>query len=369
MHAEAETLLRLGTRLQEVKEILIGAIALYGTLGNLARVAVVTTLLGETYAADGDTSIALLRMSEGVQLARRSGSERSEVYALYRQGQLMRLSGDFEAAAQRLSQGIDASQRVREFYHRLRYELARLYEQQRDYKRAASYYQAVIDSPQPSSAAEELEAMGRAREGRIRILLIEHERSRILLWLAIVGLLLLLGLLGTGLYQYVERRAAVYDKIRESIVLPEDLQTGLTLKELEQRFQQITDSKLLGSRLGRLFAVLFEPTLVLDYIDDPYLKPQVASYDLETSTGLFECEAAVEVAVDEDRTFQGDPANTIRAYLLNEFRKRSWDWPKNPPAWKRFFLEHHVKGLLGKDHFMGIGRSTNETLNSRKKTP
>jgi len=346
MHDGAETLMRLGTRLQDVKKTLMGAIALYGALGDTAIAAVVTTLLGETYAADGDTSIAFLRMSEGVQLARRSGSERSVVYTLYRQGQLMRISGDFEAAKQSLSQGLDGSEPVREFYVRILYELARLYEQQHDYKKAAGFYQAVINAPHPSRAAEELAAALGAREGRIRILLIEHERSRMFFWLTIVGLLLLLGLVGAGFYQYVRRRADLYDKLKASVVLPEELHTGLTLKELEQRFQKITDSELLGSRLARLFAVLFEPALVLDYIDDEYLKPQVEAGKLENNTGLFQCEAAVEVAVDKDREFRGNAANTLRSYLYSEFRRRSWEWPKNPPAWRRHFLEHHVKRLL-----------------------
>jgi len=55
--------------------------------------------------------------------------------------------------------------------------------------------------------------------------------------------------------------------------------------------------------------------------------------------------AAVARAV-EDRTFGSDAANTMRSYLLGEFRKRSWEWPKNPLAWKRYFLEHHMKTLF-----------------------
>ena len=346
LHAGAETLLRLGTRLQEVKEDLNGAIALYGSLGNMARVAAITTLLGETYAADGDTSLALLKMSEGVRLARQSGSERSEVYALYRQGQLLRMSGDFESARQSLSDGLDGSVRVREFYLRILYELARLYEAKRDYKKAASYYQAVINAPQPSRAAEELEAAQRAREGQIRILLIEQERSRMLFWFALAGVLLLLGLVGVGFYRMYVRRKVIYDQIRGSIVLPEHLKTGLTLKQLERRHQKIADSELLGSRLARIYAVLFDPQLVLPYIDDPYLKPQVEAGRLENNTALFDCAALVEAAVDEDRTFRGSAANTIRAYLLREFRKRDWEWPKNPQTWKQHFLEHHVRTLL-----------------------
>ena len=38
-------------------------------------------------------------------------------------------------------------------------------------------------------------------------------------------------------------------------------------------------------RDARIYAVLFDPALVLDYIEDPYLKLQVESYSRENSTG------------------------------------------------------------------------------------
>jgi len=344
IHAEAEAMMRLGTRLPQVSADLDEAASLYGTLGDTTLLAVVTTLLGETYAAEGDTNLALLKMFEGVRLARRSGSERSEVYALYRRGQWLHASGDFESAEQSLSQALEASQHVREFDLRLLYALALLYEERRDYDRAASYYQAVIDEPQSSSDAEELGAARRAREGRIRLLLIEQERSQVLLWFALAGVLLLLGLVGVGFSYGHLRRRAIYDQLRESIVLPEHLKTGLSLRELERRFQKIVDSELLGKRLARIYAVLFDPVSVLDYIDDPYLA-QVEAGSLVNNTALFECVAAVARAV-ENRTFMGIAANTMRSYLLSEFRKRSWEWPKNSLAWKRHFLEVHVKTLF-----------------------
>ena len=346
IHLGAEAQLHLRVQLGQVKEDLRIAATLYGVLGDTAKVAAITTLLGETHAADGDTSLALSEMATGVALAKKADNARSKVYALFRQGQLRREVGDWEAAEQSLLEAFRASESVREYDLRIQYELARLYEQQRDYKKAAGYYQAVIDAPQPRRTAEELEAVRRAREGRIRLLLIEQERSETLFWLAVAGSLLLLGLVGAGFYQYIRRRAAIYDKIRESVVLPEDLQTGLTLDKLVQRFQEIVNSVLLGKRLAYLYAVLFEPDLVLDYIDDPYLQPQIETHSLENNTALFECAATVEEAVDEDRTFRGNAANTMRSYLLNEFRKRDWEWPKSPLAWKRYFLKYHVKRLV-----------------------
>ncbi len=55
-------------------------------------------------------------MAMGVLLARKSGSARSEVYALFRQGQHWRKWGDLEAAEQRLLQDLGASECVKEFF-------------------------------------------------------------------------------------------------------------------------------------------------------------------------------------------------------------------------------------------------------------
>ena len=344
-HLGAEARYNLRVELGQVKEDLKTAALLYEVLGDASKVAAITTLLGQTYAADGDTSLALSEMATGVALAKKAGAERSIVYALFRQGQLRRQVGDWEGAEQSLLQALDVSESVLEYDLRIHYELARLYEQQRDYRRAAGYYQAVIDAPQPSGLADELAAVRRAKEGRIRLLLIEQERNERLFWLAVGGVLLLIGLVGAGLYYGRQRRRAIYEQLRQSVVLPEHLQTGLSLEVLQRRFQKSVDSKLLGRRLAHLYAVLFEPALVLPYIDDEYLVPQVEANSLDNNTALFQCAAIVEGAVG-GRTFQGDAANTLRSYLLREFKKRSWEWPKNPPAWKRHFLEQHVEILL-----------------------
>jgi len=345
MHTGAEAQFHLDVELGQVKEDLKTAALLYQVLGDTSKVAAITTLLGETYAADGDTSLALTEMATGVVLAKKAGADRSEVYALFRQGELRRKVGDWEAAEQSLLEALRVSESVREYNLRIQYELALLYEEQRDYDRAASYFQALIDAPQPSGFSEELAATRRAREGRIRLLLIEHEQNQMLFWLAIAGLILLIGLVGAGYFYGRMRRRALYEQLRQSVVLPEVLKTGLSLKTLKKRLQRSLKSKLLGRRLAHIYAVLFDPELVLPYIDDPYLVPQVEGSSLDNNTALFQCAAMVEEAV-EGRTFQGDTANTLRSYLLREFKNRSWEWPKNPPAWKRHFLEHHVETLL-----------------------
>ena len=345
LHLGAEAHFHLNVELGQVKEDLKTAALLYQVLGDTSKVASITTLLGQTYAADGDTSLALTEMATGVALAKKLGADRSEVYALFRQGELRRKVGDWEAAEQSLLEALRVSESVREYNLRIQYELALLYEEQRDYDRAASYFQALIDAPQPSSFSEELAATRRAREGRIRLLLIEHEQNQMLFWLAMAGLILLIGLVGAGYFYGRMRRRALYEQLRQSVVLPEVLKTGLSLKTLKKRLQRSLKSKLLGRRLAHIYAVLFDPELVLPYIDDPYLVPQVEGSSLDNNTALFQCAAMVEEAV-EGRTFQGDTANTFRSYLIREFKNRSWEWPKNPPAWKRHFLEHHVETLL-----------------------
>jgi len=340
----AEAQMWLNLRLDEVKQMFRASSGLYQTLGDTAHAAIATTLLGITYAAEGDTSQALAEMDTAVQLAQQAGKVRSQVYTLYRRGELLRQAGDFETARPVLSQALEASSTFQEFRLRILFELARLYEQQHDYKRAASYFQIIIDAPPSGGLVANLEAAQKAREGRIRILLIEKQRNRLLLVLSLGGMLLLLGLVGVGFYLHL-RRQALYHKIKDSVVFPEDLTTGFSLDALKQRFQITEGSVLLGLRLAYLYAVLYEPERVLPYINDRYLKPQVESRSLENNTALFQCVGAVEVA-REERAFRGEPANTLAAYLRSEFKKRDWEWPKNPPDWKHHFLTYHVKTLF-----------------------
>ncbi len=345
----AEAQLRLGTDLPEVEEKLRAAGALYGALGDTARVALASTLLGMTYAAQGDTTAALAEMATGVVLAQRAGTLRSRVYTHYRQGQLLLDAGDLAAAEQSLQQALDASETFREFYIPVVYELARLYERREEYKKATRYYQTVVDAPKPERLVEELETERKARDGLIRILLIEKERSRNRFHLALVALLLVAGAGLLLFWRWRKRPAAsVTDRLEGALVIPENLPTGDTLADLERRFRQAVDSELLGSRLARLYAVLFDPDLVLVHIKDAVLAKQIKASRVENNTALFLCAAAVEEGV-EGRSFRNNPANTLGAYLRSEFRKRKWGWPKNPLAWKRYFWDHHVPLLFEKD--------------------
>ncbi len=133
----AEVQMWLNLRLDEVKQMFRASSGLYQTLGDTVHAAIATALLGMTYAAEGDTSQALAEMDTAVQLAQQAGKVRSQVYTLYRRGQLLRQAGDFETARPVLSQALEASSTFQEFRLRILYELARLYEQQHDYKRAA----------------------------------------------------------------------------------------------------------------------------------------------------------------------------------------------------------------------------------------
>lgn len=347
LHSGAETQLRLGTRLTQATEDLRASARIYGALGDTAQVAIATTLLGETYAADGDTSAALAEIAKGAQLARRAGSVRSEIYALFRQGRLLREREDFDAAKQSLREALSASETVKEFTFRIRYELARLHEQRREYDRASSYYQTVIDAPKPSNSfAGELEAVQKAREGKNRVLLFKAKRrTRLVLFGSVLGFLLLLGLVGTRFFLHLRRREAILDQLQDATVIPKNLHTGLTLEQLERRFQKVAESELFGSRLAFLFAVLYEPDLVMPYIEDGYLLPQVEENRVADNSALFLCSAAVEEAV-KDMKFRGRAENTLRSYLSGEFEKRDWEWPKSPLAWKLFFLEQHARALF-----------------------
>ncbi len=343
----ADIQLRIGTRLEEVTADLQYVARLYSTLGDTANIATSKTLLGETYAAAGDTSAALVEVAEGVRLARRSGDVRSNVAALYRQGQLLRQVGNLDAAKQSLREALSASETVKEFTFRIRYELARLHEQRREYDQASSYYQTVIDAPKPSNSfAGELEAVQKAREGKNRVLLFKAKRrTRLVLFGSALGFLLLLGLVGTRFFLHLRRREAILDQLQNATVIPKNLHTGLTLEQLERRFQKVAESELFGSRLAFLFAVLYEPDLVMPYIEDGYLLPQVEEDRVADNSALFLCSAAVEEAV-KDMKFRGRAENTLRSYLSGEFEKRDWEWPKSPLAWKLFFLEQHAKTLF-----------------------
>lgn len=166
---------------------------------------------------------------------------------------------------------------------------------------------------------------------------------RILIALLVV-LLLSCGVL---LYLLVRRRPSQTTPAwkNNGVFIPTSLPTGDTLARLVARFQQLIDSHLFGGRLARLYAILFDPDLILAYIDDLFLARQVETDDIINNTALFLCVAAVEKAV-EGQAFGDNPANTLGSYLRAEFKKRDWTWPTHPLAWKQFFLRHYVETLF-----------------------
>ena len=76
--------------------------------------------------------------------------------------------------------------------------------------------------------------------------------------------------------------------------------------------------------------------------------------------------------IEELRTneeFTGRAENTLGSYLLPEFDKRDWLWPKHPVVWKLHFIEYHVEMLFKKEEesdaatenrsrFRGVSRSS-----------
>ncbi len=357
IHMEAEVQF-LQRNLPEALVSIRGALAFYGALGDTAQVAASTTLLGETYAANGDTSQALSEMETGVQLARKSGSARSEVYALFRQGQLLRRSGNLEAAEQSLQAARNISESVREFDLRVAYELAMLYEERDNLDRAMRFYQAVIDAPKPSEFVAALEAEIKRQKAQSRLLLIENGRSQTRFHFALSALFVVLAG-GVMLFIYFRQRIpalrpqplgqpaglTIARKKANGDFVPTKLPTGLTLDELEQWFQQAIGLKKLALRLAWIYAVLLDIELVLPYITDDYLAGRVETYSIGSNAELFKCVAAVEEARTGE-TFTGRAENTLGAYLRAEFDKRGWDWPKHPVLWKQHFIKHHVEMLF-----------------------
>ena len=348
LHMEAEVQLLRRVDLPQVMEDFRRVVAFYGALGDTSRVATATTLLGETYAASGDTSLALSEMETGVLLARKSGSARSEVYALFRQGQLLRRSGDLEAAEPILMQALNVSEHVQEFSLRIAYELAMLYEERHEPNRATSYYQIVLDSPLPSNLVAALEAGIKQQEAQSRLLLIKSNRNRTHFHITLAGLLVVLAG-GVVLYLSLKRRIppepSMVEKKSNGVFIPTKLPTGLTLDELEQRFQQVVGLNKFGKRLAWIYAVLLDIELVLPYITDEYLVSQVKAYNVANNTALFQCVAAIEEARTAEE-FTGRVENTLASYLRGEFEKREWPWPKHPIIWKQYFVENHVETLF-----------------------
>ena len=344
-HVRAEAQLHLGTRLDQVKEDFRAAASLYEALGDMSKVPAIITMLGETYAAAGDTSRALSEVERGVLLARQSGSVRNEIYALFRQGQLQRRRGDLEAAEQSLVQALDGAENVQEFYLEIAYELAMLYEAQHKMRRATSYYQAVIEAPKPADFVAALEAERKKQEAQMRLLLIDTNRHQTYFYLTLAGLLLVLIAIGGMVFFFRQRIPSIIEKKSKGVYIPRRIDTGLTLGELEAYFQEAVESKLFGRRMARIFAALFDPDLVVPYIEDDHLVRQIEEDNIASNAALFQCAAAVDMVLNK-QTFQGKPENTMRSYMSTEFARRTWPWPAHPVIWKRFFLKQYAEELL-----------------------
>lgn len=179
----------------------------------------------------------------------------------------------------------------------------------------------------------------------MRIWPLVDRKGKIRFQLAVADILFLLGLVGAEVVSLWGRRNRPVLYLSNGIFIPENLPTGDTLECLQERFQNKVGASLLGQRLAHLYAVLFDPDLILSYIDDPWLERQVEADNLASNSALFLCAAVIEAAV-EDRTFGDNPSNTLASYLRSEFKKRDWLWPSSPLAWKQFFLRHFVDALF-----------------------
>ncbi len=192
---------------------------------------------------------------------------------------------------------------------------------------------------------KELTTSDRSRASRLHIWPLTDRQGKILFRLAPADILFLLGLVGAGVVSLWQHRRRPVLHLSSGIFIPENMPTGDTLERLEQRFQEAVDGSLFGSRLAYLYAVLFDPDLILSYIDDRWLARQVEADNLANSSALFLCAAAIEAAV-KDRTFGDTPSNTLASYLRSEFKKRGWLWPSSPFVWKLHFLKHYFEVLF-----------------------
>ena len=340
-----ESLLHLRRDLPQVERRLDQAARLYGALGDTAKVAVATTLRGLAFAAQGDTTSALTHTARAIELAEESGSLRSQAYTRWRHGKLLWQSGDVWKAEPVLRQALEAAQISREFALESAYELARLYEERREYNEAARYYRTVLDTPQPKSYAAALKAKRKTELAQTRLMLIDSERQRHRDQ-NIIGILLLSLLVMVALFVLRRQHSpSVVDHGKNGFYIPREMPTGFKLEHLREMFQKIVDSALLARRLAYLYAVLFEPALIRSYIDDPFLLNQVDTDSLRSNAALFRCVAMIETAVD-NQVFSRNPANTISNHLRPEFTKLKWPWPSHPLDWKRFFLQYHLKTVF-----------------------
>lgn len=265
-----EAQLYLKRNLPQAEQGLEQAAHLYGELGDTSKVANAVTLWGLVLAAQGDTTSALAQTANAVQLAQESGTFRSRAFTHWKHGKLLREAGDVWKAEPILKQALEAAQVSREYALESAYELARLYEDRREYNQAARYYQTVLDAPQPKGYAAALKAKRKTELAQTRLMLIDSERQRHRDQ-NIIGILLLSLLVMVALFLLRRRHSpSVIDHGKNGFYIPREMPTGFKLEQLREVFQKIVESDLLARRLAYLYAVLFEPELIRSYIDDPF---------------------------------------------------------------------------------------------------
>ena len=361
---EAEAQLWLDTDLPQAREKLGQAIAFYSGLDNASKVAVATSLLGQVHAAEGDTSQALSVMPTATQLARQSGTVRSQAYTLWHHGRLLRHHKDYDAAQPVLTQALEAAKICQEFYLEAAYDLARLHEQQRAYDQATHFYQVVLDAPRPRRPAAALAAQRKAEAAQVRLMLIETEqrlaqserRLQHVLYAGSGGFALLFVLGGAG-FLFVLRRnqppkpPLVVEKATGGFrIIPVNLPTGLSLDQLKQRFQDKMEAERAGRCWAYAYAALLDPELILPYLKEgpPWLADlaeHVEADSLPNNRTLMQCVIAIETAVDHE-TFGKNPENTMLRLFQRECDKRGWTRPTHPTEWKQHFTEYHLDLLF-----------------------
>ncbi len=193
---------------------------------------------------------------------------------------------------------------------------------------------------------EEYTPRGPSPTGRVGAWEQEGKPQKIRFRLPIADMFVLLKYIGIGIFSWFHRRKWPLLRLRSGVFIPKNLPTGHTLEHLVGRFQKTVGSALLGRRMAYLYAVLYEPDLVLPYIDVPWLAEQVAADNLANNTALFHCVAMVEAAIEGQR-FADSPANTLASYLRGKFKHARWLWPPSPLAWKKHFLNHYIETLFG----------------------
>ena len=190
------------------------------------------------------------------------------------------------------------------------------------------------------------QAFGQA-SGRLYLLSGLGSTLKDILLLALIVIVILIGIALVYLLRRRRHPPSVMEHGKGGVYLPFEMPTGLSLDALKARFQSTSNvTERVARRLAYCYAILFERALILSYIDDGYLRPQVEEDRLKDNTALFLSMASIETAVD-GQVFRGHPENSIRSHLRGSFERQGWPWPSHPLAWKKYFLEYHMETLFG----------------------